>query len=97
MHGGMHLRKLTRYHVLCKNSFAGFSATADLVSVCSLAFLDGPTGLHLTFIVALRRKKEIKMGGEVVITDISTQGVTGEKGTVQIYRGDSVCSLIQGS
>lgn len=95
--GGKHLRKLTRYRVLSKNSSAGFSATADLVSVCSLAFLDGPTGLRLTFTVTLPRKKEIKMGGEVVITDIPMQWVTREKGTVQIYSGYGMCSLIQGS
>lgn len=68
-----------------------------LVSVCSLVFPDGPTGLHLTFSVTLHREKEIKMGGEVVITDIPVQWVTREKGTVQIYSGDRMCSLIQGS
>lgn len=73
--GGKHLRKLTRNCVLSECS-ADFSASADLISVCSLAFLDGPTGLHLMFTVTLHRKKEIKMGGEVVITDISTQWVT---------------------
>lgn len=95
-HGGKHLRKLTRYCVLSEECSAGFSATADLVSVCSLAFLDGPTGLRLTFTVTLLRKREIKTGGEAVITGISPW-VTWEKGTVQVYGGDRMCSLIQGS
>lgn len=89
--GGKHLRKLTRYRVLSKKRSAGFSAMADLVSACSLAFLDGPTGLHLTFTVTLHRKREVKTGGGAVITDIPMQWVTWEKGTVQVYSGDSVC------
>lgn len=48
VHGGKHLRKLTRNSVLSKCS-ADFSASADLASVSSLSFLDGPTGLHLMF------------------------------------------------
>lgn len=89
--GGKHLRKLTRYRVLSKKRSAGFSAMADLISACSLAFLDGPTGLHLTFTVTLHRKREVKTGGGAVITDIPMQWVTWEKGTVQVYSGDSVC------
>lgn len=76
MQGGKHLRKLTRYRVLSKKRSAGFSAMADLVSACSLAFLDGPTGLHLTFTVTLHRKREVKTGGGAVITDIPMQWVT---------------------
>lgn len=89
--GGKHLRKLTRYCVLSKKCSAGFSAMADLVSACSLAFLDGPTGLHLMFTVTLCRRREIKTGGEAVITDIPMQWVTWEKGTIEVYSGDSMC------
>lgn len=93
--GGKHLRKLTRYCVLSKKCSAGFSAMADPVSACSLAFLDGPTGLHLTFTVTLCRRREIKRGGEAVITDIRVQWVTWEKGTIEVYSGDSVFLLFK--
>lgn len=65
MQGGKHLRKLARYCVLSKNCPAGFCAMGDLVSVCGLAFLDGPTGLHLKFTVILHlwRQKERNRNG----------------------------------
>lgn len=64
--GGERLRKLARYSVSSENCPAGFCAMADLVSVRSLAFLDGPTEeLHLKFAVVLRlwRQKERNQTG----------------------------------
>lgn len=44
--------------VLSKNYPSGFCAMGDVVSVCSLAFLDGPTGLCLKFTVVLHLQRQ---------------------------------------
>lgn len=79
---------------MSKNCPGGFCATGDLVSVCSFAFLDGLAGLHLKLTVTLHlgRQRDIKTGGEAVIADIPMQSVSGEKGTVQVFSEDSMCS-----
>lgn len=55
--------------VLSKSCPPGSCATGDLVSLCSLVFLDGATGLKLLLIFTSGvRKGEIKMGDEAVST-----------------------------
>lgn len=86
---GKHLRKLAKYWVSSKNCHAAFCAMGDLVSGCSLAFLDPQMSCIwslLLFFTYGDKKREIKPGGEAVDTDIPMRLVAGEKGTVQVFQ-----------
>lgn len=94
MQGGKHLRKLPRRCVLSKNCSAGFCATGDLVSACSLAFLDGPTGLYLKFTVALHlQRQEVRQSSPTSLCSRSQE----RRAQFRSSSEDSTCSLIQGS
>lgn len=79
---------------------AGFCAMGDLVSVCSLAFLDGPTVLHLKFTVALhlmeaereKSKREVRPSSQTS----PCRRWQERRAQFRSSSEDSMCSLIQG-